>query len=79
MSIKFTSGTWIMLLLIGGLALAGIGYARSESFAVAQIKPLSESIRVANLWIWGCAVPGLVLAVTGLVLLAMGWMGRNKQ
>lgn len=79
MSIKLTSGVWIMILFVGGLGLAALGYAKSESYSVAQIKPISEAIRVANLWIWACAVPGCVLAAIGLVLLAKGWMGRNKQ
>lgn len=78
MSIKLTSGAWIMIMFVGGLGLAALGYAQSESVHVAEIKPLSEAIHVANIWIWCCAVPGCVIAAIGLVLLAIGWMGGKK-
>lgn len=71
-------GYIILALIIVGIGLGILGWAESESVHVAAIKPLSEAIHVANLWIYGCAVPGIILIVWGFVLLATGW-AKPKQ
>lgn len=71
-------GFIMIALIIVGIGLGILGWAESESVHVAAIKPLSEAIHVANLWIYGCAVPGIVLILTGFGLLAAGW-GRGSK
>lgn len=71
-------GFIIIALIIAGIGLGIVGWAESESVHVADIKPLTQAIHVANLWIWFCAVPGIVSIVAGFALLASGW-GAGKK
>lgn len=68
-----SKGFIIIALIVLGIGLGILGWAQSESVWVAEIRPLSKGIAVANAWIWGCAVPGIVMIVIGFVLLASGW------
>lgn len=60
-------------LIILGIGLGILGWAQSESVHVAAIKPLSQAIHAANLWLWFCAYPGVALIVIGLALVVIGW------
>jgi hypothetical protein len=71
-------GFIIIALVIAGIGLGILGWAESESVHVAEIKPLSQAIHVANNWIWFSAVPGVVMIITGFALLASGW-GASKK
>lgn len=71
-------GFIVIALIIAGLGLGILGWAEAESVHVANIKPLSEAIHVANLWLRLCAYPGAVLILLGLVLLATGWANKSK-
>ena len=69
----------IMITLIAlGIGLGILGWAQAESVHVAEIKPLSHAIEVANHWLWFCAYPGIGLIAIGFVLLASGW-GKNDS
>lgn len=69
-------GAIMITLMIAGIGIGILGWAMAESVHVAEIKPLSESIRVANIWMW-VGIGGGGLIFTGLGLLAAGW-GRGK-
>lgn len=66
----------MITLVIAGIGVGILGWAMAESVYVAEIKPLSESIRIANIWMW-VGISGGGLIATGLALLAAGW-GRGK-
>lgn len=70
-------GAIVLTLMIGGLGLGILGWAEAESVHVADIKPLSEAIRVANSWMY-VGIGGAVMIAIGLVLLAAGW-GRGSK
>ena len=74
-----SKGVAIITLIAVGIGLGILGWAESESVHVAEIKPLSHAIEVANHWIWFCAVPGIVMIVLGFVLLATGWGSGDKK
>lgn len=69
-------GAIMITLLIAGIGVGILGWAQAESVHVAEIKPLSEAIRVANIWMW-VGIGGGITAGIGLILLAAGW-GRGK-
>lgn len=71
-----SKGAIMITLIVAGIGLGILGWAQAESVHVANIKPLSEAIRVANRWMW-VGIGGAVLIVTGLALLAKGW-GRGE-
>lgn len=71
-------GYIIIALIIAGIGLGILGWAESESVHVANIKPLSEAIHVANNWLYFAAYPGIALIVIGFTLLATGW-AKPKQ
>ena len=66
----------MLTLIIAGIGLGILGWAEAESVRVAEIKPLTKSIHVANNWM-AVGIGGAVLIAIGLVLLAAGW-GRGK-
>lgn len=67
----------MITLMIAGIGVGILGWAMAESVHVAEIKPLSEAIRVANIWMW-VGISGGVTAAIGLGLLAAGW-GRGGK
>lgn len=69
-------GAIMITLIVAGIGVGILGIAQAESVRVADIKPLSEAIHVANNW-WVVAVVGGALILSGLALLAAGW-GRGK-
>ena len=70
-------GVIIICLIISGIGLGILGWAQAESVHVANIKPLSEAIHVANNW-EAVGIGGIVIAVIGFGLLAAGW-GRGSK
>ena len=70
-------GAIMLTLIIAGIGLGILGWAQAESVRVAEIKPLSEAIHVANIWMW-IGISGAGLIVAGLGLLAAGW-GRGGK
>ena len=71
-----SKGAIMLTLIIAGIGLGILGWAEAESVHVANIKPLSEAIRVANNWTV-VGIGGVALIVIGFALLAAGW-GRGK-
>ena len=70
-------GFIIIALIVAGIGLGILGWAQAESVHVANIKPLSEAIHVANNW-EAVGITGVGLIVAGFVLLAAGW-GRGSK
>jgi hypothetical protein len=70
-------GFIMIALIVAGIGLGILGWAEAESVRVANIKPLSEAIRVANSWMW-IGIGGLTFIALGFVLLAAGW-GRGSK
>lgn len=71
-----SKGAIIIIIITAGIGLGILGWSQAESVHVAEIKPLSQAIHVANNW-WVVAVVGGALILSGLGLLAAGW-GRGK-
>jgi hypothetical protein len=65
-------GAIVLITIIAGLGLGILGWAQAESVHVAEIKPLSEAIHVANKWMV-LGIGGGILMGIGFVLLATGW------
>lgn len=74
-----SKGVAIITLIAVGIGLGILGWAESESVHVAEIKPLSHAIEVANHWVWFCAVPGIVMIVLGFIWLAISSGGGNDK
>ena len=72
-----SKGAIMITLIIAGLGLGILGWAQAESVHVANIKPLSEAIHVANMWMC-VGIGGAVLIGVGFALLATGW-GRGDK
>jgi hypothetical protein len=70
-------GFIMIALIVAGIGLGILGWAEAESVRVANIKPLSEAIHVANNW-EAVGIGGVVLMVAGFGLLAAGW-GRGAK
>ncbi len=71
-----SKGAIMITLILAGIGVGILGWAQAESVHVAEIKPLSEAIRVANIWMY-IGIGGAITAGIGLALLAAGW-GRGK-
>jgi hypothetical protein len=72
-----SKGAIMITLMVVGIGLGILGWAQAESVHVANIKPLSEAIHVANIW-EAVGIAGIVIAVVGFGLLAAGW-GRGSK
>lgn len=71
-----SKGAIILTTIIAGIGLGILGWSQAESVRVAEIKPLSHAIQVANIWMV-VGIGGALLIAIGIGLLAAGW-GRGK-
>lgn len=72
-----SKGAIMLTLIIAGIGFGILGWSQAESVRVAEIKPLSEAIHVANNWMY-LGIGGAVFIAVGFGLLAAGW-GRGKK
>jgi uncharacterized membrane protein YidH (DUF202 family) len=71
-----SKGAIMLTTFIAGIGLGILGWTQAESVRVADIKPLSKAIHVANIWMV-VGIGGAVLIGVALTLLATGW--RDKK
>lgn len=69
-------GAIMLITFIAGIGLGILGWTQAESVRVADIKPISKAIHVANIWMV-VGIGGAVLIGVALTLLAAGW--RDKK
>lgn len=72
-----SKGAITLTLFIAGIGVGILGWTQAESVRVAEIKPLSRAIHVANIWMY-VGIGGAAMILIALALLGAGW-GRGSK